>query len=97
MRSDSRYSARTAPLHPGDVLVAFTDGLTDAQNFAGERFRRQRLEQTVCDALQDRPGAGAQDVLEHIFWSLRQFAGLSPRTDDQTVVVARVLPGPAAT
>lgn len=85
-----RYERGMCDLTPGDVLVACTDGVTDTLNFSGERFGRVRLHQTVLDLLAAEPNASAGRIVEHIFWSLRQFAGVRERPDDQTVVVVRV-------
>jgi serine phosphatase RsbU (regulator of sigma subunit) len=44
----------------------------------------------VLSILTRDAAAKASDILEHIFWELRQFAGLQERPDDQTLVVVRV-------
>jgi serine phosphatase RsbU (regulator of sigma subunit) len=77
-------------LRPRDVLLAYTDGVTDALSFERKRFGRQRLREAIVGLLAQEPEAPAGRVLEHIFWELRQFAGLLERPDDQTVVVVRV-------
>lgn len=84
------YESTTVQLEPGDTIVAYTDGIDEAMNFASERFGRSGIYTSVTEALQHNPKACASGVLEHLFWSLRQFAGLQLRPDDSTVVVIRV-------
>jgi serine phosphatase RsbU (regulator of sigma subunit) len=89
-----RYQAVRVPFGPGDRLVVYTDGMTDARSFDGQRFGRERLrgalEQAVIErAVDEGDGADARWILQRIFWTLRQFAGLAAQTDDETVVVVR--------
>ncbi len=84
------YHRALFDLRPRDVIVAYTDGVTDAANYEGEKFRRARLRQVLLKILNAEPAATAARILELVFWELRQFAGLAKRTDDQTMVVVRV-------
>jgi phosphoserine phosphatase RsbU/P len=85
-----RYQRGTYDLQRGDVLVAYTDGLPDTLDFSGKKFGKARLRQAVLIALAADGDAPATKIVEHIFWELRQFAGILERPDDQTVVVVRV-------
>lgn len=85
-----KYQRAVFDLKKRDVVVAFTDGLMDAVNFAGERFGKARVRAAVLAELTDRPDATAAQVLEKILWEVRQFAGLTPRPDDLTLIVVRV-------
>jgi len=84
------YTMHTIELKPGDYLIAYTDGITDAMNFESERFQRHRLESSIFEFLEDSPSASASDVLKRIFWSMRQFVGLADQTDDETLVVVKI-------
>lgn len=84
------YQMHETQLLPGDVLVAYTDGITDASNFESKRFGRQRLIDCVLEQLGEQPDASAQDVLKRVFWSMRQFSGLAGQADDETLVVVRI-------
>ncbi len=86
-----RYQRAVFDLRPRDVLVAYTDGIPDAANFAGEKFGKKRLRQALLRTLTEKPTASAAEIVERILWEVRQFAGLSPRNDDKTLVVVRVL------
>jgi sigma-B regulation protein RsbU (phosphoserine phosphatase) len=72
-------------LQPGDVIVYYTDGLTDAENPAGENFGESRLAQAIIEA-----GNGtAEAVSDHILRSVEAFAeGIAP-FDDLTMMVVR--------
>jgi sigma-B regulation protein RsbU (phosphoserine phosphatase) len=85
-----RYERAAFDLHPGDILVAFTDGVTDALNFDNQKFGRARLEQAISQRLADDAHASAEDLASHVLWSVRRYVGLRPLTDDFTLVVTRV-------
>jgi sigma-B regulation protein RsbU (phosphoserine phosphatase) len=72
---------------PGDVLVAYTDGLSDAMNFTDETFGRKRVEAAARAAVE--AGQGAEGVAKHVLWEMRRFAGLQTRADDVTIVVVK--------
>jgi sigma-B regulation protein RsbU (phosphoserine phosphatase) len=91
-----RYQRAVFDLRPHDVLVAYTDGITDSVNFAGEKFGKKRLRGAVLRALADKPSATAAEIVERILWEVRQFCGLAPRADDKTLVVVRMLEAIAA-
>jgi sigma-B regulation protein RsbU (phosphoserine phosphatase) len=85
-----RYQRGHFDLTPGDVLVCYTDGITDVRDFEERRFGKRRLIEAVLSTLGETPGATAGQVLEGVFWRIRQFAGLRGRPDDQTLLVVRV-------
>lgn len=86
------FGEERVPLLGGDTLVMFTDGMTDARNFEGERYGRPRLTQSVYDTVSRDPDISAASLVKEIVWCVRRFAGLSRMTDDQTIVALRVLP-----
>ncbi len=83
------YPRYVHQLESGDVLVAFTDGVTDARNFQGEKWGWSRFVESVLSCLSEKPGASAADVLDHVVWASRRFVGLRRRVDDETLVVLR--------
>lgn len=91
-----RYPMGIFHLKPGDMIIAFTDGLTDAANFESKRFGGTRLRNTLVDLFAAEPQAPAARVVDHVFWTLRQFTGLAKRTDDITLIAVKVLPDPSA-
>ena len=84
-----RYQRGHFDLSPGDVLVAYTDGITDARDFQDNRFGKRRLKETLLKALGENPRATSAEIVERVFWAIRQFAGLKVRQDDQTLLVMR--------
>jgi len=89
LQADAEFSSQQLVLEPGDVLLYYTDGVTEATGFSGERFEEKRL----LDALQHscRSGATAQQILEQLFARLDRFVG-ADRTleDDASLVVLKV-------
>jgi serine phosphatase RsbU (regulator of sigma subunit) len=72
-------------LQPGDMLVYYTDGLTDAENMAGEAYGERRLADVVYDARL----LAAHEMLEQIIASVDAFVGDAPVFDDLTLCVIR--------
>ena len=70
-------------LEPGDLIVYYTDGLTDAENFSGDYFGETRLAQAVVEV----GGKAAQAVLDHIVNSVNTFCDGNAPFDDLTLVV----------
>jgi len=84
------YPLGVFQLYPRDVIVSWTDGLHDAVNFEGHKFGGTRLKLALLELLGREPNASAARITDHILAAVRQFSGLSGRTDDITVVVLRV-------
>jgi sigma-B regulation protein RsbU (phosphoserine phosphatase) len=80
----ARFDVRELSLQAGDVLLAFTDGIPDAINAAGEPFGTDR----VRTVLSEGPQAPAA-LLEHLQTSLSDFVGPTEAFDDITVVALR--------
>ena len=89
------YPRYVYQLRPGDLLIAHSDGLTDARNFDGQRFGFERLAGAVVDAFSaygQTHGPTAEQAVDHVLWSVRRFTGLCQRTDDETILALRVEP-----
>jgi serine phosphatase RsbU (regulator of sigma subunit) len=71
-------------LAPGDTLVFYTDGVTEAANQLGEEYGARRL----AERLQQAPELPAPQLLEFLLDGARQFTG-APFEDDATLVAAR--------
>jgi sigma-B regulation protein RsbU (phosphoserine phosphatase) len=72
-------------LAPGDVMVYYTDGLTEAENEQGDYFGEARLVQAILDAAE----YSAQDILNYIVDQVDAFCGNVPAFDDLTLCVVR--------
>ncbi|MBB6429543.1 SpoIIE family protein phosphatase [Algisphaera agarilytica] len=82
---DQAYDKGVWDFQPGDMLLLYTDGLPDAMNAQGERFGRQRTEELLL-SVADKP---ANDALNDILWTVRQFTGPRRATDDTTLIVIK--------
>jgi sigma-B regulation protein RsbU (phosphoserine phosphatase) len=76
-------------LDEGDVLIYYTDGLTEAENAQGAAFGEDRLAALVQEAASQ--GYNAQDILDGILAAVDNFVGDAPPFDDLTLVVVRYI------
>ncbi len=83
----STFREKTISLEPGDVIVAFTDGITEAADPHGHEFR----EEGVLRILEQHPRAGAVELSGRILEAVDSFRTRSASTDDRTVAVVRVI------
>jgi serine phosphatase RsbU (regulator of sigma subunit) len=85
---DAHYEEKPIALRPDDVLVLYTDGVSEAESPAGELFGQQRLERLVV-TLRQRT---AQEILDAIIEAVLEWCGEPGQTDDLTLMVVKVLP-----
>jgi len=86
VESTTPYSSETLYLQSDDVLVLFTDGISEAMNKREEEYSDERLEETAI-----RLASGtANEVLEGIKKEVYEFANGAPQSDDITMVVIKV-------
>lgn len=78
----------TVTLQPGDLLVAYTDGITDAQNPDQVDWGIERFTDEVVRAAPE----GAHSALSHVRASIGRFVGNRPQYDDMTLIAVRKLP-----
>jgi phosphoserine phosphatase RsbU/P len=81
----AKYQESRAAFQPGDVLVLFSDGVTEAADPRGEEFGEQRLAELVA-SLHGRPSA---EIVEAVHAAVASYTEGAPAADDITVVVAR--------
>jgi sigma-B regulation protein RsbU (phosphoserine phosphatase) len=82
---DEAYPEGSAKLVPGDQIVFYTDGVTEAENPGGEPFGLRRLDEVL-----ENCAVGAGDLLKEVLRELGAFTGNNPATDDRTVLVAKI-------
>jgi sigma-B regulation protein RsbU (phosphoserine phosphatase) len=73
------------PFDPGDMMVLYTDGVTEAPNSEEKEFSSARLADVVR-ALHTRP---AKEINDGILESVRRFSGETVQRDDLTLVTVR--------
>jgi sigma-B regulation protein RsbU (phosphoserine phosphatase) len=82
----SQYKQSEVQLGCGDLLVAFTDGFTEAMNASKDEFGEQRLIETIREAAPLAPDA----ILHHTMSAVDRFSGGAMQHDDMTMVVLKV-------
>ncbi len=88
MFCSSEYTPERLQLEPGDFMVLYTDGLTEARNHADEEYGSERLAARLAD-LARRPGLTAREITTACVNDLRAFRGDAPTADDLTIMVLR--------
>jgi len=87
MMPDMPYEMETISLCPGDRLVLYTDGITEAMDLDEEEYGEDRLQ----DAVKSRPEMTAQALMDGIGEEVRAFTGTAPQSDDITMLVLRIV------
>jgi sigma-B regulation protein RsbU (phosphoserine phosphatase) len=73
-------------LHPGDTLITFSDGVSEAWNVEGTEFGDERILECLHTSPRDiEPNELVQEVLAGV----REFTAGEPQSDDITVLVVR--------
>jgi serine phosphatase RsbU (regulator of sigma subunit) len=79
------HTLMSRELDPGSIVVAYSDGVIEAQDPDGEAFGEHRLREVIAS----NNGRTAQATLDAIVSALRRFTEGAPSYDDVTLVVAR--------
>ena len=85
IEEESVWERASVQIDPGDVLVLYTDGIPEAQNSAGEFFKRQALEKVINNNI----GRSAEGLQQAILDALYDFLGEIPPQDDITLMVIK--------
>jgi serine phosphatase RsbU (regulator of sigma subunit) len=88
--ADSQFTSVTFQFETGDVLVAYTDGFTEAENPRGQFWGQQGLENLLrsCDR-----GNTPEQIIKRILDEVSAFADGQPQRDDMTLIVMGVQEG----
>ncbi len=79
------YEEDAVRLQPGDTVVVFSDGVSEAANTAGDEFGDERIQAF----LESHRGAAPAELRDGLVARVREFAGEAPQGDDITVLVVR--------
>ena len=86
VQASTQYTEQAVHLNHGDVLILYTDGITEAMNDKGEQFGADRLKELISNTER-----GSSEALSNsIMASVRTFAIKKEFADDATIVVVRV-------
>ncbi len=85
LQFDANYGCGSIILQPGDVLLYYTDGVTEAPGIAGDRFDEVRLIKTLEESCSS--GLGAQEILDKLFFRLDRFVGIDHQLEDDASMV----------
>lgn len=80
----ANYEMTTMQLEPGDTIVTFTDGVTEAENDSGGFFDEER----VIKYLENSAGKELKPIVKGLFLEVMKFADTAPQSDDITVLAA---------
>ena len=81
---DANFQSQEIQLEPGDLLVGYTDGVTEARSPEDEIYTRDRLQ-----SLLTQPLKSAAETLERIKTNLFAFIDVAPRSDDVTMLAVQ--------
>jgi sigma-B regulation protein RsbU (phosphoserine phosphatase) len=84
--AETVYEREALRLGPGDTIVAFSDGITEAMNVTGEEFGDDRVRRVVEEA----HGGPLEAILRALFDAVRAFTGAHAEHDDLTALVLRM-------
>jgi sigma-B regulation protein RsbU (phosphoserine phosphatase) len=80
-----RYHEQRHTLVPGDQLVLYTDGITEAEGPSGEMFGTERLDKVL-----ENCSVTASDLLQAVLDAVSEFTAGRPAADDRTLLVAKI-------
>jgi sigma-B regulation protein RsbU (phosphoserine phosphatase) len=80
------YEEQRLTLEPGDLLLAYTDGISEAMTVEEEEWGEERM----LAAAQSLPDGTAQQILQHLFAQADRFTGKAPQYDDMTLLLLKL-------
>jgi sigma-B regulation protein RsbU (phosphoserine phosphatase) len=83
---EALFAEKTVELRKEDLLVLYTDGITEAVNLQNQEFGRERLE-TLIRQVERLP---VKEVIQKIRLSLEEFSEGKPLADDTTIVICKI-------
>ncbi len=81
----SSYGESRVEMKPGDLLVCFTDGITEPENEYGEMFGEDRL----TDLIERNAHRSEEQIIEIVLSSVRQWTASEELQDDMTILMAK--------
>jgi serine phosphatase RsbU (regulator of sigma subunit) len=87
---DASFTEYTVKLNPGQVIVLYTDGVTEAEGPKGEQYGEERLKDLLTSLPQSLE---AKEIVDSVEKSVTGFVGSDELTDDLTLLVVRMRGG----
>jgi sigma-B regulation protein RsbU (phosphoserine phosphatase) len=87
IEDDARYEQRAVQMSPGDFILFYTDGITEAINAQEQEFGRERL----CKVLEGQRQAPAGQIVTALLQAIEDFTGSQAQFDDVTIVLVKRL------
>jgi sigma-B regulation protein RsbU (phosphoserine phosphatase) len=84
--SGTEYEEAKLSLHVGDQIIFYTDGITEAQNRAGDQYGLERLDDVL-----DRCRPDAREIIHAVLVSVEAFTAGQPADDDRTLLVMKLV------
>ena len=82
---ESVYEEENMAVNPGDLVVIYSDGITEAMDKRGEEFGEKRLEELLCNNIILSP----REIIDQIIKEVKNFTGNQPQSDDMTLVALK--------
>jgi sigma-B regulation protein RsbU (phosphoserine phosphatase) len=79
---DETFRTESMLMRPGDILLLYTDGITEASNEHGEFYGEQRLVERFLESRKKSP----KEITQHILQDVEAFSNMGTRLDDKTIV-----------
>jgi phosphoserine phosphatase RsbU/P len=86
-KTTTPYVESSATLEPGDVLVMYTDGISEAMNGNAEQFTEERLQAILKESAR----RSAQEIIDQVQKALEAHTKGTPQSDDITMLVLKAL------
>lgn len=86
MKTFIPYESETVQLQKDDILVMFTDGVTEAKNRSDEEYSDKKLE----NLLSEKTFSSSEEIMDEVKKSIDEFVAGEPQSDDITLIVLRV-------
>ncbi|HEX9927018.1 MAG TPA: SpoIIE family protein phosphatase [Pyrinomonadaceae bacterium] len=81
------YKQGEIELRPGDLLVGFTDGISEAMNPAEEEWGEEQM----IEAIRERINLSSEEMLEYLIEEADRFAAGAKQHDDMTLIVVKII------
>ena len=82
---DSQYDQDKIILRPGELLILFTDGITEAMNEDNKEFGEEKF----IDIINDYKNADPELIIDKIIFATRSHAGETPQSDYMTLMIIK--------